>query len=158
MGCGHHTVRLCQCWSKSEPFRGQRNPVVIATVYGSVGGEDSIARCSAGLCQLRISRGRRLSSAATAVRCSGLWRGRRPVRPLRSETAIHCEIQASTPVQGLIDGLRHNVHFRLSGKIRAQTSCANAAIIVSIAVPIGPSCPDLRSRTGNPRPFLGCPQ
>jgi hypothetical protein len=25
------------------------------------------------------------------------------------------------PIQGLINGLRHNVHFRLSRKIRAQT-------------------------------------
>lgn len=50
-----------------------RSSAVVATVYGSIAGEVSLARCSMGLCQPRISRGLRLSSAATLVRCSGLW-------------------------------------------------------------------------------------
>jgi hypothetical protein len=63
-------VLLCQRWSKSEPFRGRRSSVVVATIHGSVEGQASLVRCSKGLCHPRISRDRWLSSAATIARCS----------------------------------------------------------------------------------------
>jgi hypothetical protein len=38
----------------------------------------------------------------------------------QGNSRIHGQIQRSTPVQGLIEGLRNHVHFRLSGELRAQ--------------------------------------
>lgn len=87
--------------SSTSVAMAERLPFPMITSPSQCPGTD-LPTTSAGLSRILTMSGKRL------VRCS-----------FRRYSRVHGQIQASAPVQSLIDGLRTDVHFRLAREIGA---------------------------------------